>query len=323
MSAPPPGVEAIRGALADGAVRKALVEQLVDHAFERPIGELVDAGEVVDLLAAAVTEGNARWVAERWVEPVWERHKVRSLAERDTVGDAVPEPDRERIRALLRDARLPKAAWADGMVDPQLVRDLFAPVLQQTLLGFVKKLPGMGGEGTGGAAKAVGGALGGLAGAFGKRAMASAGRIADAGLGVLGGALDERVQQVARDFSRTAVGGMREAMRDRLKSDEGKRLVGQIREQVFERLLTTRVAELMDDAETIPLERVRDVAASLVAYNAARDFVRTAVRDEVEAWLRLEGPRTVGDVLDEAGLRGAVRDLATRRLDAFLADFAQ
>jgi hypothetical protein len=313
------GVDAVRTALAEGAVRAALVDQLVTFGLARPVSAWLDAGEVVDVLAAAVTEGNALRVTERWLEPTWERHKGRSRGEGDTVGDAVPDPDRERIRALLRDAKLPRARWADGAVDPQLVRDLVAPVLQQTLLGFVKKLPGMGG-GAGGAGG--GGGLGGLAGAFGKRALEQAGRLADVGRGVLGGAIDERVQQVAQDFSRGAVGGMREALRERLKSDEGKRLVGQIREQVFDRLLTAQVCDLMDDAEAVPLERVREVAASLVAFNAQRDFVRTAVRQEVEAWLALEGARTAEELLSEAGLLDVVRPLLVQRIDAFLAEFA-
>jgi hypothetical protein len=315
-----PGVAAVLGALGDDAVRGALVARGVDFLLSRPVNTLLDAGEVVDVLAAAVTEDNVRRVTERWLEPCWERHKERSRGEGDTVGDAVPEADRERIRALLREARLPRAKWADGAVDPQLMRDLFAPVLQQTLLGFVKRLPGMGGAA--GAAGSTGGALGGLAGAFGKRALEQAGRLADVGRGVLGGAIDERVQQIAREFSRGAVGGMRDATRERLKSDEGKRLVGQIREQVFERLLTAKVSELMDDAEAVPLERLRDVAASLVAANAERDFVRTAVREEVQAWLALEGARTVGDLLTEAGIQDTVRTVLIQRLDGLLAAFA-
>jgi hypothetical protein len=98
--------------------------------------------------------------------------------------------------------------------------------------------------------------------------------------------------------------------------------VGQIREQVFERLLTAKVSELMDDAEAVPLERLRDVAASLVAANAERDFVRTAVREEVQAWLALEGARTVGDLLTEAGIQDTVRTVLIQRLDGLLAAFA-
>lgn len=314
------GIEAVRAALADDGVRGVLVEQLVGFGLGRPASTFIDPGEVVEVLATAVTEENALRVGQRWIEPVWERHKERSRGEADTVGDAVPTADRERIRALLRDARVPRAQWAEGAVDPQLVRDLFAPVLQQTLLGFVRRLPGLGGADAPGASS--GGALGGFAGAFGKRALEQAGRLADVGRGVLGGALDERVQQLAREFSRGALGGMREAVRERLKSDEGKRLVGQIREQAFERLLVAQVHELMEDAEAVPMERVREVAASLVAFNARRDFVHSAVRQEVEAWLALEGSRPVEDLLAEAGLLDTVRRLLTARLDAFLADFA-
>ncbi|MFW5876076.1 MAG: hypothetical protein ACOCXM_05020 [Myxococcota bacterium] len=303
----------------DSPRRRQLVSQLVEFALDRPVSELVDAGDIVEVLAAAVTADNASRVAERWLEPAWDRHRERTAQAGDTVGDAVPEPERAAIRKLLQDARLPKAAWAEGAVDPPLVRDLLAPVLQQTLLGFVRKLPGLGGGG-----EAEGGApgpLGGLAGAFGKRALERAGKLADAGRGVLSGALDERVQQLAREFSRSALGGMRQALAERLESDEGKRLVGRIREQVFDRLLEAKVVDLMQDAETVPPAEARDVAAALVGFNAQRDFVQRAVREEVDAWLALEGARTAGELLEEAGLDDVVRRIANDRLDALLRAF--
>lgn len=304
--------------------RTRLVALLTAFVLDQRVSDLLEPGEVVTLLTQAVTEDNARRVTERWLEPAWERHRARSEAEGDTVGDAVPEAQQAAIRRLLQQARLPKATWAKGAVDPQLVRDLLAPVLQQTLLGFVKRLPGLGGAEAGGGSGGGGGGaspLSGFAGAFGKRALERAGKLAEAGRGMLGGAFDERVQQVAREFSRGALGGMREALRERLRSDEGKKLVGKIREQVFDRLLEAPVAALMDDAEAVPLAEVREVAAPVVAFNAERAFVRRAVREEIQAWVDLEGARTVGELLDEAGLGDAVRDLAARRLDPLLRDF--
>ncbi|MFW6050240.1 MAG: hypothetical protein ACODAU_03655 [Myxococcota bacterium] len=303
----------------DSPRRRQLVSLLVEHVLDQPVSALVDADDAVAVLAAAVTEDNARRVAERWLEPIWDRHRQRSEKAGDTVGDAVPDAQRDAIRRLVQDARMPKAEWAKGAVDPQLVRDLLSPVLQQTLVGFVRKLPmfGGGGEaGTGGG----GGTLGGLAGAFGKRALERAGKLADVGRGVLGG-VDERIQQVARDFSRGALGGMREALAERMRSDEGRRLVGRIREQILERLLEAKVASLMEDAEAVPSAEARDVAAALVAFNAKRDFVREAVREEVEAWLALEGARTVGELLEEADLAEVARELGARRLDQLLHGF--
>lgn len=304
----------------DSPRRRQLVSQLVEFALDRPVSELVDAGEIVEVLAAAVTADNAGRVAERWLEPAWDRHRTRSAQAGDTVGDAVPDPQRDAIRKLLQGARIPKAAWAEGAVDPQLVRDLLAPVLQQTLLGFVRKLPGLGG-GEAGAEGGSTGAFGGLAGAFGKRALERAGKLADAGRGVLSGALDERVQQMAREFSRGALGGMRQALAERLESDEGKRLVGRIREQVFDRLLEAKVVDLMEDAETVPPAEARDVAAALVGFNAQREFVQGAIREEVDAWLELEGPRTAGELLEEVGLDDVVRRIANDRLDSLLRAF--
>jgi hypothetical protein len=60
-----------------------------------------------------------------------------------------------------------------------------------------------------------------------------------------------------------------------------------------------------------------------LAHNLARPEVRTAVLDELERALRIEGERSVADLLEDAGALAMAREDCVRVAGPLIAEFAR
>jgi len=284
----------------------------VDHVLGRKLTELVDFEEATAIAVRALTGENLARAIERHIQPGFRRYVAATETSGEVVGALVPDPARAKIRAVVQNSKLPQGKWAEGLVDPALLRKLFGPVWVQLLLSFGTRvpLPGMGAAS--GAAAAVGRGMGGIAGRIKERAE----KIADAGRSVMGGIgaeVEKRIQSAARDFSDTAAEIFRDALRDRLKSREGQELVAQISEQVIEHVMTTSLAAIQKDVDAIDVDGIFGVVPDIVAHAAPGPFVRGLVNGEVEAYLALEGQRTLSDLLAETGVLAETREATIRR----------
>jgi hypothetical protein len=303
----------------ESPLRAAGIDLFTDFLLGRRVAELVDVEASVEILLAALTEDNVTRVVVEHLSPAWDRHRQRSEARAEKLGDGFPEDAREKLEELLARQKPPKMAWAKGAVDPILVQKLLAPVLQRTLLSFARKLP-LVGAGAGGAAGEEGKGLGGLAGKLGKeaakRAQKIAGTVGKSVIGGIGAEMNERIQSAARDFSKEAEKELREALVDRLKSDEGRELAREIRRQALDRVFGTEVAVLMRDVEELPRKELEGLVGPVLAYDARREIGRAAVDEELRAFLDVEGAKTVGELAEELGIAEAVRATVRGRLDA-------
>jgi hypothetical protein len=322
----------IVGALvAEGSAPRAqCVTLVVDFLLDRPVRELVDVDAVADIVAAGLARDVAARLMERHVVPAIERHDRRVRESGETLGDHLPDDVRARLVTLLAGADGPRAAWARGAVDPALVRRLLAPVLQEVLLGFARKLPGLGGDGGSGeahddAGRGGGGAgalLGGVAGRLKRGVERRAERLVDVGrtvLGGLGAELERQVQTAARDFSQGAVAGLRDAVRARLKSPEGRETMAALRRQVLERLLATPLHDLHDDLARLPLRELAALVPDVAQHDATRAGVRAALREEVAAAVAVYAGDTARAWFAEAGLAETVRASLCARGDTLAA----
>lgn len=298
-------------------LREAGAAVLVDHVLDRPLVEIIDLAEVQQIVLSAFTEDNVERVVSRHVRPGFERYEAAAHRTGETVGGLVPDDSVTHIRTIVKKSRLPRAKWAEGIVEPSLVRRLFAPVWAHLLLNFAKKMPVPGASAASGAAAAAGSAvgkgLGGVAGRLGK----SAERFVGAGRAVMGGLgaeVEKRIQSAARDFSEGAQTMFRDALRDRLKSDEGKALVDQMSRQIVDHVLVTKLGDLHEDVKRMPMDDIFGAVPKIVAHAAKRPFVTKLVAEEVAAFVALEKDRPLRELLDEFGLLVAVRDLAVRRV---------
>lgn len=312
----------------ESPLRATGVALLVDRFFALPIREVVDLSEVHRIALDALTAENVERMVERHVEPGIDRYGALAKETGETVGGLVPEDSVDEIRSILGNSKLPRAKWAEGIVDPALMRRLFAPVWTHLLVNFAKRMPipgvGLGGGGTG-TGSAVGRGIGGVASRLSKSVQERAEKIVDAGRGVMGGLgaeLEKRVQAAARDFGEGAQAVWREALRDRLKSEEGRELVALVRQQILEHVLLTKLSDLHEDVDRVPLADILDAVPAIVEHAVRRPFARKLVAQEIAAFLAVEGDRTLKDLLSELGIFDAVHALVCERGDDLLRNVA-
>jgi hypothetical protein len=94
----------------------------------------------------------------------------------------------------------------------------------------------------------------------------------------------------------------------RLLSDETARLLGKRRRAAFLELLKQLESQVARITKKTPWDALDAMVPALVAHNLARAEVRTALREELAAAVAELSTQTLGELLDELGLRAAVAD---------------
>jgi len=307
--------------------RDELVSAIVDDVLSRKLRDLVDFEEARAIATRSLTKENLERIFERHVIPGYGRYIGAVSASTETVGAFVPDSARDDIIKAIQKSKLPRGKWTSGAVDRMLITKLFAPVWTNLLLSFAKRLPlpGIGGGGnTSGASGAVGRGVSGIAGRITRTATKQAERLVDAGKSVMGGLgteVERRLQGAAKEFSNSAEEVFREALQDRLKSKEGREIVGQISRQVTDHVLVTKIAEIHEDASRIPMNDILRIAPSVVSHSAPRAFVEKVVRAEIDAFLAVEGDRPIRDLLEELGILEEARGAIVRRASTIARGF--
>lgn len=309
--------------------RHRVAALFVDYVFEQKLRDLIDFEEARSIAMRALTRENLDRIFERHVIPGYARYAKSAKGSSDAIGAFVPASTRDEIIKVIQKSKLPRGKWTEGAVDRVLVRRLFAPVWTNLLVSFAKRLPipGIGGgSGAGGPGSAVGRGMSGIAGRITRSAKERAEKIVDAGKSVMGGLgteVERRLQGAAKEFSDSAAEVFREALNDRLKSKEGRELVAQISRQVTDHVLVTTVSEIHEDAARIPIEDILRLAPSIVAHSAPRTFVQRLVSAEIDAFLTLEGARTLREVLAELGVLDQVRTATVTRVSDLMRGFLE
>jgi hypothetical protein len=303
----------------ESPLRTEGIRLVLDHVLGRKARDVVDAEGTHAIVTRALTTANLERIVARHVRPGFDRYTSHVTGSEETLGAFVPDSARAKLRAIVEKSGIPRARWAEGMVDQTLMRKLFAPVWANLLLNFAKKLPlpGIGGA-TGAASGTVGRGVGGLAGRLTRSVQEQAEKIVDVGrsaMGGLGAEVEKRFQAAARDFSDGAAELWRESLRDRLKSPEGMELVAQITGQVIDHLMMTKLADLHEDVKRFPVEDILNVVPEIVATAAPRTFVQELVSGEISAYLALEGDRTLGELLAEMGVLDDTRAAVLGHVD--------
>jgi hypothetical protein len=186
-------------------------------------------------------------------------------------------------------------------VASERVRDEVKSMLHDTLTGFVSKATAGLGEAT---PQAVGGAIGRLTKNF-----------AAAGKGLLGGlgdTIQKQLQERVRDFVDGSVSAIQRRIADKLTSDETSAQMGKRRKDAFLKALAWDEAKIARWLEKQQDDRVDAMIPAIVQHNAARVELREAVKGEVAAVLAELETQTLGELLDELGLRAWAREGSAR-----------
>ncbi len=291
----------------ESELRERGVSLLIETLIDLPVSFWIDVEESRGLLLDSLTgEASARSI-ERHIRPGWDRHVARCEATGDTLGAAVPEDVRIRIAQLIAEYRPPRSKWAKDAVDPALVRQLLAPVLQDLLLNFARRLPIPGLTG-GDAPERRDEGRAGLRSRLKAKVEKRAERFVEAGKNVLGGLsaeVERQIQSAAREFSQSANRELRSAFVSRLRSDEGRELLDQMANQLLDRLLETPLSELNADVDDLPWDDIWALVPPIIEHNHERPEIIEAVEEELGALLETEGERSVRELLDEAGILDA------------------
>jgi hypothetical protein len=297
-------------------LRDELVAMAVDCALDQPLSDFVDFEQGRLIVVRALTKENLGRIFSRHVVPGFARYTERVATSAETLGDLVPGPARERIRRIIDQSKPPRARWAQKIVDPALLRRLFAPVWANLFASFAKRLPLPGVSAV--AAAATGEGVGAtIAGRLTRSVQERAEKLVDRGrsaMGGLGAEIEKRVQAAAREFSDGASGIWREALEARLKSAEGREIVSEIITQALDHLVRARLVDLHDDAKDADVPEILQAAAEIVGHSVTREFIEKTIEQEVSAFVALEGKRSSREIFDELGVLGEVRRVAVSQL---------
>jgi hypothetical protein len=190
------------------------------------------------------------------------------------------------------------------------------PVVQEVLVQFAKNLPiaGKAAASASGAGSGSGSVARGLVGRLSRstEALVNVGKSVADGLGV---DLQAKLQDAARDYSQGATATVQQAIRTRLQQPEGQAAVERIARQVTAHVLGSKVGDIIQDADRLPLERAFRVAPAIIAHNVQREQVQRLIASELNTYLALEGQHSLGELLAEYGLRDPVRGWAIAQID--------
>jgi len=300
---------------ADSPLRDELIALAVDHVLGLRLRDAVDLERVRAIVLSALSEASVQHVVERHVRPGYQRHARAIIGSGVIVGTLVPEAARAGMHAIAAKLRVPRARWAQKAFDPALVRALLAPVWTQVLMGFATRLPIPGLAGVVGQGPASVGVTGMLA----RTAMQRAGKLVDRGknmMGSIGLDVDKRLAEAAQGFSDSAAQIFRTALQERMASDEGRALFARIASGVLDHVLATKVEDLQQDLDDLPIDDVFAIVPKVIAYAAQTAYVQDIVRRELDSYLALEGDRTLAALLDELGILESTRSALIERGNA-------
>jgi hypothetical protein len=284
-------------------LRDELLTLVFDAITAQPLSGLLSDPGLAPLILKALTAENADRIAERHVLPIIARLDAAFVGKPERLKDGLSEEGEKLLRAIVASGKGPRLLWLKGAVDPDDIRQLVAPVVQQVLIQFASKLPipGLSGGGSSGGGGSGGGGLGGLVGMIGKQVQRSAGQLADVGKNVMNG--------IARDFSQTAISEFRTALGVRMKSDEGKKIVLRIRERVVDRVIAGKLTDVIVDFRHLPEKDIAGVVAKVLHHLPQQPWFQQIIEAEVREALAVVGERSLAELLVEAGLLVEARAL--------------
>ena len=277
----------------------------------QPLARFVDREALLLGIYSGLTEANADRIGKQLVLPAFDRIAATVAGKPERVRDLLSDAADRQLSAIVASGQGPRFAWMKNAFDPDDVRQLIAPIIQQLLLQFTAKLPipGVGGA-TGSSAGSGGGpagGIGGLVGRIGKQVQKSAGQLAEAGRSMMGG--------VIKDFSQTATSEFRIALKDRLKSPEGQKIVERMRDRFLRHLLGAKADVVVQDFMHLPRPEIAHMVSQVIEHLREQPVFRTLLEAEVNAVLDELSPKTARELLDELGVYDSTRAQVLKVVD--------
>ncbi len=286
-----------------------LAALLVDDVLSTPVDELVDPGLVVSALRESLRAITSSDAAAGQIVQRLELGRTMLAAHDQPVGNIVPAPLLEGLRRFVQ---LPVQARREvvlKLVDRQSFRQVIRGQLTQTLADFGRRAASPVSD------NALARGLGGLGKLAGQIARPSPlGAIASA----VSGEVERQVEKRASDFADTAVAGVLAGIAEQASDPARAGQQAALRLELLEGLLALTGSDIGELARGSIEAQVSTVRQALAAWVASADFDRDV--EQPLAWiLAQEGPRPLGELLDDLALRQPVRIHAQRVARAAMA----
>jgi hypothetical protein len=269
-------------------VDRASVDRLIDSAYDflcsRRVGELAATDRVVAAIDAMCQPMRTARFVQRFIGPSRTRLFERARKSALKLQVWLPEPMRDMIAAELgKPAPLPRRVVED-LVASDRVRESVRAMVQETVNSVFERVL----QSTpGGSGKGLFGVIG-----VGARVAGAAGR------GLFG--------NIANDVIDSGVTLVQRRIVERLTSDDTARQLGARRRALFGKLLDTDEPRAGKFMERTPWVLIDGLMPVLFAHNLGRPEVRQALHAEVDAVLAELSIQTIGELLDEMGIRDLV-----------------
>jgi hypothetical protein len=280
-----------------------LIDLAFDFAAAQRISAFVELEDVLEAIdQASAPERLARGIA-RFVAPSRQRLLAGFAASERRLESWLPPVVKDGLAAFLgQPVRVPPEV-IDEAVRSQKTREAVRAMLSEAVTSMVErafKVPG--GRGV----KSVVG----LAGAAGRGLF-----------GGLGAEVQRQFQERLRDFVDFGVQLVLDRIAERLRSEETARSLGKRRRRGFLDLMGQTEAWAARHAQAVPFSLLDAMTPAIVTHNLLRAEVRALLRDEIAAALAELDTQTVGELLEELGLKALVRDKLHARLGPLAAAF--
>ncbi len=282
----------------DDAALTALLDLGFEFGCQKRISDLIDVGRVLEAIDLAATPERLLRLHQRVIAPQRDRLLARAKASDVELGAWIPEMAVEPIADLIGAPVPLPPKMVDDMVASEQVRDEVRAMLSDTLSGFLKKA--FGGDSTGGAAS-IGSMLG--------RGARTFGALGKGLLGGLGDELQKQLQDKVRDFVDGSVSALQERIAKKLKSEETAKALAKRRRAGFLKLLKKKESEAVAPLGGVPFPAIDALVPLLLHHNLGRAELRAAVKDEIAAVLGELSTQTIGDWLEELGLRAHAKSM--------------
>jgi hypothetical protein len=296
--------------LSDEALR-AILDQGFDFIMGRKVADFVDADWAVDVVSNALTRDRIVSIQKRYTLPSRNRLRDKVAKSELVLSEWLPNHAVEQIAVVLGEpAPLPEK-MVDDLVSSERVREEVRATLTETLQNFIAKATFAGDE----KSNPLRGAL--SRGALG---IAAAGKSLFGGIGEQ---IQKQLQDRVRDFVDGSVAIVQGRIADRLKSKETGEYLGRRRREVFLRMLRRSESEAVAFLDTLGIDKLDRLMPEIVEHNLRRPELKEAVRAEIQETTEELSKQTIGELLDELGLRDQARDLVRAKglpvLRAFVA----
>jgi len=255
------------------------------------VSEFVDVDRLLAAIDSAAAPSRVARLVSRFVAPGRVRVLDRLRASTLPLGVWLPDPVRDAMAAMLgHPAPIPRAL-VDKVVADEHVRDSARAMLQEALSSFIHKAFSVTPGGRG------------LRGVIGLGARAAGGLF-----GGIGEEIQRQLEERVRDFVDGGVAMLQKRVAQQLTSADTARLLGKRRRAMFLELLGQPESLLPKLVKKTPWDALDAMVPALVAHNLARAELRAAVREELAAVVSELSTQTIGELVDELGLRAALAE---------------